>query len=58
MNERKETLIKSLSIRFPVAMLEELRQVAKQHNRSLNGEILTAIRDHIRKSQKEERKHG
>jgi Arc-like DNA binding domain len=37
-------------------MLEELRQVAKRHNRSLNGEILTAIHDHIRRSKKEEHK--
>jgi predicted transcriptional regulator len=55
MNKQEETAIKSVSIRIPVDVLEELHQVAKQHDRSLNGEVLTAIRDHLKKSQKEKR---
>jgi predicted HicB family RNase H-like nuclease len=47
----KET-IKTLTVRFPVHLLEQIRAVAKQHNRSLNGEILTAIEEHIKRSQK------
>jgi hypothetical protein len=34
-------------------MLEALRKIAKQHNRSMHGEILTALQTHIKKSQKE-----
>ncbi len=49
----KET--KSLSIRIPLPLLEEIREAAKQHNRSLNGEILTAIADHLKRSKKEKR---
>ncbi len=52
MNTQEEPT-KSFSIRIPVEMLDALRKVAKQHNRSIHGEILTAIREHINKSQKE-----
>jgi predicted HicB family RNase H-like nuclease len=45
-------MIKTLTVRFPVPLLEQIRAVAKQHNRSLNGEILTAIEEHIKRSQK------
>lgn len=55
MNKQEETSVKSVSIRIPVEMLEELHKVAKTHNRSLNGEVLTAIREHLKKSQKENR---
>lgn len=55
MDKQEEIPIKSVSIRIPVDMLAELHKVAKQHNRSLNGEILTAIGDHLKKSQKEQR---
>ncbi len=49
MNTREEPT-KSFSIRIEVSLLDALRQVAKQHNRSMHGEILTAIREHIKKS--------
>jgi hypothetical protein len=44
--------MKSLSVRFPAHLLEQIREVAKQNNRSLNGEILTAIEEHIKKQRK------
>jgi len=44
--------IKSLSVRFPAHLLEQIKEVAKQNNRSLNGEILTAIEEHIKKQRK------
>ena len=47
-----EKTTKSLSIRFSVRILEQMKAIAKQHNRSLNGEILTAIEEHIKKHQK------
>ncbi len=55
MNKQKEPPIKSVSIRIPVDVLEELHTVAKHHERSLNGEVLTAIREHLKKSQKDKR---
>ncbi len=56
MNTPDKALTKSFSIRLPVEMLDALRQVAKQHHRSIHGEILTALSEHINKSQKEQRK--
>jgi predicted HicB family RNase H-like nuclease len=44
--------IKTLTVRFPEYLLEQMREVAKQNNRSLNGEILTAIEEHIKKQKK------
>ena len=53
MGTAKEIAIKSLSIRIPVDVLEPLRERAKQHDRSLNGEIVTALREYLKKSQKD-----
>jgi predicted DNA-binding protein len=50
MQEEKRT--KALSIRFPAHLLEQMKEIAKRNNRSLNGEILTAIEEHIKKQQK------
>jgi len=56
MNTHDEAPTKSFSIRISVEMLDALRQVAKHHHRSIHGEILTALSEHIKKSQKEQRK--
>ena len=50
---KPEELPKSFSIRLSVEMLNASRQIAKQHTRSIHGEILTALSEHIKKSQKE-----
>jgi hypothetical protein len=47
-----KTEIKTLTVRFPAPLLEQVREVAKQNNRSLNGEILTAIDSHVKKQKK------
>jgi hypothetical protein len=44
--------MKTVTVRISAPLLEQIREVAKQHNRSLNGEILTAIQEHIKKQQK------
>ena len=44
--------VKTLTVRFPAPLLEQIRAVAKQNNRSLNGEILTALAEHIKKQRK------
>jgi hypothetical protein len=44
--------IKTLTVRFPAPLLAQIRTVAKQNNRSLNGEILTAIEEHLKKQRK------
>jgi len=32
--------------------LEQIREAAKQNNRSINGEVLTALEEHIKKQKK------
>ena len=56
MNE-KEKATKSLSIRFPARILEQMKEIAKDNNRSLNGEILTALEEHIKRNQKGKKKY-
>ena len=51
-----EATIQAVTIRFPLSVLEGVRAVAKQHDRSLNGEVIAALREHIKRSQKD--KHG
>jgi predicted transcriptional regulator len=38
-----------LTIRIPAEIAELLRQLAKQHDRSLNGEIVRALREYVAK---------
>jgi hypothetical protein len=49
--EQKE---KTLTIRLPADLLEEMRVIARQHNRSLNGEILTVLRDYATRQKRKE----
>lgn len=50
--EKKE---KSVTIRFPPDLLEDLRVIARHHTRSLNGEIITALRAYaIQQKKKQE----
>lgn len=47
--EEHDKAIKSVSIRIPIALLEQVKMLASQHDRSLNGEILTALRAYVAK---------
>jgi predicted transcriptional regulator len=44
--------MKALTIRLPEHLLQQMREVAKQNNRSLNGEVLQAIEEHLKKQRK------
>jgi predicted transcriptional regulator len=37
----------SITIRIPADMAEMLRRLAEQHDRSLNGEIVRALREYV-----------
>jgi hypothetical protein len=39
---------KTLTIRLPEAVLKEMRELANEHTRSLNGEVLVALREYIK----------
>ena len=42
-----------ISIRFPVDVLQALRALAKQHERSFNGEVVWALREYAKQHQHE-----
>jgi hypothetical protein len=46
---------KAFTIRISVDLLEAVRAIARQHNRSLNGEILTVLRDYVTRVRQKER---
>jgi hypothetical protein len=50
-----ETRAKTLTIRLPAELLEDMRAVAHQHTRSLNGEVLVALREYVAKQKAEAR---
>jgi predicted transcriptional regulator len=39
----------SITMRIPAEMAELLRQLAKQHDRSLNGEMVRALREYVQR---------
>lgn len=43
-----------ISIRFPPDVLAAMRQLARQHERSFNGEVLWALRTYIAQQPKQE----
>jgi predicted transcriptional regulator len=47
MSEKQPTT--SISIRVPAEIAEMLRRLATQHDRSLNGEIVRALREYTEK---------
>lgn len=44
-----------LTVRLPKEMHAALVEAARTHNRSLNGEILTAVGDHLKKRSADKR---
>jgi predicted transcriptional regulator len=41
-----------ISIRFPREIAEALKRLAQEHDRSVNGEVVRAVREHITRQQK------
>ncbi len=52
----KKKAVKDVNIntRYPPDLLEELRKLAQEHERSLNGEIVWALRQYIAEQQKKD----
>lgn len=44
----------SLTVRFPQGMLEQMRKLADAHDRSLNAEIVRAVRTWLQRQQDED----
>jgi predicted transcriptional regulator len=43
-----------ITIRVPAEIAEQMRRLAKQHDRSLNGEIVRALREYTEKHDKKQ----
>ena len=39
---------KTFSVRLPEEVINEMRELAKEHTRSVNGEVLVALREYIK----------
>jgi len=44
-----------LTTRYPLDVLQEMRQLAREHNRSFNGEVIWALREYIRQQKEAKR---
>ena len=42
-----------ITVRFPAELIEALRPLAKQEDRSLNGEIVQAVREYLKRKQQQ-----
>jgi predicted transcriptional regulator len=51
MSEKQATT--SITIRIPEEIAELMRRLARQHDRSLNGEIVRALREYAEKHKSE-----
>ena len=46
-----------ITVRFPANLIADLRPLAQQEDRSLNGEIVQAVREYIAKRRKERKRN-
>jgi predicted transcriptional regulator len=44
-----------ITIRFPREVAEALKTLAKQNDRSINGEVVRAVREHLERQQRAKR---
>ena len=51
---RKKQLETRITIRFPSELIEKLREIAPENGRSLNGEVVQAVREHIKQQAKKQ----
>jgi hypothetical protein len=47
-----------ISIRFPLDVLDAIRTLAKQHERSFNGEVIWALREYMERHQRHQGHKG
>ncbi len=54
-NRVMKTAYQKVTVRFPRELLEALRPLAEQESRSLNGEIVQAVREYLARKKKGEK---
>ena len=47
-----------ISIRFPLDVLDTIRRLAKQHERSFNGEVIWALREYAACHKQDQQEQG
>ena len=52
--EKREKGEQRISIRFPLDVLAVIRTLAKQHERSFNGEVIWALREYAERHKDEQ----
>ena len=56
MSEQEKTII--INVRFPPELAVQIKQVAKEEGRSINSEILWAVRDYLARHQRKQKTHA
>jgi hypothetical protein len=51
--KKKQNENTPINTRSPKELLEELRNLAKDHDRSLNGEVIWALREYVKQQKGE-----
>lgn len=51
-----EKNIKAITIRYPQEMVEAIKQLAKEHHRSFNGEVIQALQEYLQQHRKAEKR--
>lgn len=47
-----------ISIRFPREIAEAIRRLAQEHDRSINGEVVRAVREYITRQLRQRKREG
>ncbi len=47
-----------ISIRFPREIAEAMRRLAQEHDRSINGEVVRAVREYLARQQMQQQQEG
>jgi predicted transcriptional regulator len=50
-----EKEIVSTNVRYPKEIAEAMKQLAKKHHRSFNGEVVQALQEYIQRQEKAEK---
>ncbi len=53
--EKEKQHEQSITIRFPLDVLEAIRQLARGHDRSFNGEVVWALREYAKRHSKDDK---
>jgi molybdopterin converting factor small subunit len=57
-HEKRKEQEKSVSIRFPIELREQIKETAQENERSTHGEVLIAVREHMTRQKKGKKLHA